>query len=151
MHNELRLGQELFKLALLIGFFVGLVEVEPSSSTSGSPYSRFVGSLSSEARLDDLLDLVDPGLLEEVAGLRDARGLNLVEFVYLHRLGDVGVVHILHSHFIALLTDLLLSANDLIFDLEGLAAVLGEGFWEVVRGDGDHAVVGSILRLGSFR
>jgi hypothetical protein len=109
------LSQELLKFALLVGLFVALSKVEPGGGRSSSA-SSWVG-LASEARLDNLLDLVDPCLLEEVRGLRDARSLDLVELINLHGLSDVGVEYVLHSNFIALLADLLLGTNHFVLYL----------------------------------
>jgi len=83
--------------------------------------------------------------------LRDARGLDLDEFINLHSLGDVGVEDILDSNFIALLADILLGANNLILDLESLAAVFGELLREVVRRDTDHSKVRSFLLSSGLR
>jgi len=83
--------------------------------------------------------------------LRDARGLDLDEFVNLHSLGDVGVEDVLDSNFIALLADILLGANNLILDLESLAAVFGELLREVVRRDADHSKVRSFLLSSGLR
>jgi hypothetical protein len=145
LHDELRLSQELLKLSLFVSLSVVLIEVEPSSSRGSDLGLSLVGT---EARLDDLLDLVDPSFLEEVTCLGDATGLNLVELIHLHRLGDVGVEDILHGNFIAFLADVLLGTDHFILDLKCLAAVLRELLGEVVRGDGDHAEVRGGL-LGS--
>lgn len=83
--------------------------------------------------------------------MRDARGLDLDEFVNLHSLGDVGVEDVLDSNFIALLADILLGANNLILDLESLAAVFGELLREVVRRDADHSKVRSFLLSSGLR
>jgi hypothetical protein len=91
-----------------------------------------------EASLDDLLDLVDPSLFQEVGGLRDRTSLDLVELVDLHSLGDVRVENILCCNLVTLLADLLLSSDDLILDLEGLAAEFRELLGEVVWWDRDH-------------
>jgi hypothetical protein len=98
-----------------------------------------------EACLDDFLDLVDPGLLEEVRGLRDGTGLNLVKLINLHGLGNVRVEDVLCRDLVALLADLLLSSDNLILDLEGLTAEFRELFGEVVGWDRDHTKGGSFF------
>lgn len=103
-----------------------------------------------EARLDDLLDLVDPSLLEEVRSLGDAGSLDLVEFINFHGLGHVGVEHVLHGNLIAFLADFLLCTDHFVLDLKSLTAVLRELLGEVVRRDGDHAEVRGGLLSGSL-
>lgn len=48
-----------------------------------------------EVLLSGVLKLVKPGLLKVVAGLGGARGLDLLELINFHGLGDVGVVDVL--------------------------------------------------------
>ena len=107
--------------------------------------------MSREARLDDLFDLVNPSLLEEVARLGDARGLDLVKFIHLHGFGHVRVEYVLHGNFITFLADFLLSTDHFVLDLKCLAAVLRELLREVVRRDSDHAEVRGGLLGGGLR
>jgi hypothetical protein len=138
-HDEALLHQESLHVRLLIVSLVCNVEVEPAKSGA-------IGLLR-EVSLDDLLKLVEPGLLQVIAGLGDARGLNLLELVNLHCLGDVGVVDIFGGNIIALLSDLLLSADNLIVAGKRVETEGGEYFVEVVLWNPDHAEVGGGLLL----
>ena len=142
LHEVFLLNEELLQFSDLVGLFVGLSEVEPTALTLSSLLVVL---------LDDLLDLGDPSLLEIVGALRNGGCLDLVEVVNGHRVVDVGVEHITLGDIVALLADLLLGADDLILDLEGLERVLREGFGERVAGrrDRDHSHVrGLSLLLG---
>ena len=139
LHDELGLSEELLQLSLLVRLSVHLVEVEHGGGADALGSGVLLVTLLGEAGLDDLLDFVDPGLFEEVGGLRDGRSLDLVELVNFHSLGHVGVEHVFNCHFVALFADLLLSLDDFVFDLEGAAAVLAELFGEVVGRDRDHS------------
>jgi hypothetical protein len=85
-----------------------------------------------EVCFDNLLEFVEPGFFQVVAGLGDAGGLNLFEFVHLHGLGYIGVVDVFGRHVIALLPDVLLSPYNLIVARQGFKAELGENLVEVV-------------------
>jgi len=102
LHDELGLSKELLEFAHLVGLLGGLVEAVPWSTELLS-----LGRILGKVGLDDVLDLVDPGLLEIVGDLTSGRALNLLELTDSHRLGDVGVVDVLLKDVVALLADLL--------------------------------------------
>ena len=142
LHQVLQLHKELLQLSDLVGLLGCLLEVEPGALALGC----LVVVL-----LDDFLDLGDPGLLQVVALLRDSRGLNLIELINGESLRDVRVEDVTISCLATLLVDLLLSSDNLLLDLEGLEAVLGESLSERVMrlGDADHAKVRrKLLRHG---
>ena len=115
------LDEELLQFADLVGFLVRLSEVEPASLAL---WSLLI------VLLDDLLDLGDPRLLKVVGGLGYRRGLDLVEVIHSHRVVDVGVEDVTLRDVIALLADLLLGLDNLVFDLQSLEGVLRESLGE---------------------
>jgi hypothetical protein len=132
------LDQEFLKFSDLVSLLFCLSQVEPRSLA----FSSFVVVL-----LDDLLDLGDPGFLEVVTLLGDGRGLDLIELIDTQCLGDIGVVDVAVGCLVALFVDFLLGSYDLLFDLEGLEAVLRESLGKAVSrlGDADHTEVGGLL------
>ena len=99
-----------------------------------------------EVGLDDVFDLVHPGLLEVVRNLAGGRFLDLVELADSHRLGDVGIVDVPLEHVVAFLADLLHGTDGLVLVQDRVEAEIGERLWEIVWRNDNHAVV-RCLRL----
>mmetsp|Transcript_20747 Transcript_20747/g.31992 ORF Transcript_20747/g.31992 Transcript_20747/m.31992 type:complete len:987 (-) Transcript_20747:91-3051(-) len=142
LHDELSLRQELLESAHLVGLLGSLIERVPGAAELLG-LQRVFG----EVRLNDVLDLVHPRLLQVVRDLGGGRLLDLLELIDSHGLGDVRIVDILQEHIVTLLSDLLHSTDGLVLVQNGVEAEVGELLSEVVRRNDDHAVVGRFFLL----
>ena len=134
LHDKLLLHKELLQLSDLVGLTISFSQIEPRFRD----LAGLIGSLL-EILLDDLFELVNPSLAQVVAELRNVGLLDLLELIDLHRLSDTGVVDVSGSDIVALLSNILLGANDFVLDLKGLEAEPGETLREVVHRDCDHS------------
>ena len=138
------MSEEALEVALLELGLVCDVEVEACQLGYFSGCGR-------ELVLNDVLHLVQPGLLQVVGGLSDRGSLNLLKFVHFHGLRHIWIVNILRSNIVALLADLLLGFYHLVVAGERAETEGSENFVEVVLRDPDHAEVRSCFLLWRWR